>query len=266
MLDELDPSFWSLENYLKAVQTFSSPYYQELSLDQLIKSYAASLCLQKIQKDNHYYEKNTLFESPNLSSELGNCQNQLIESNGKFTSNDKMLQLISTLHKLSEISNQIKIFQGFDLSALYQSSVWPNESSISTLAHFFPVFNDLFPLKNTNEKAEICLVNLKSELESATNDKRTNLSSLGSQGFEGFINTVSNEVNSWYSGNLETPTTPRKRSFDLVDANFNNIEETSSLSPIAAAAAAATNPVNLSSPLVTRTKSQMRKRRRFSVA
>jgi len=256
LLDEIDPTFWSLQSFLKAVGTFSGPYYQELSFNQLVKSYTASLCLRSLRKDDHYYDKASFFDSPiKISNELRSCQNQ-IESNGRASiSEDKMFYVISTLKKLGDLLNQIKNAPASEKFTLYQSIIWPNESCIATLVHYFPIFNDLLPLKKTDTKAELCLIKLKEELESITNPKTVNQLVLGLQSFEEYVESVFKEVNQWYSGSLVLPTTPRKRSFDLVDARFN--EDFPAQGNLA-------DPFN-SSPIV-RVKSQIRKRRRYSVA
>lgn len=269
LLDALDPSFWSLQNYLRAVGTISSPYYQELSFNQLVKSYTASLYLQKLRKDNHYYEKTMVFEEPTkLSQIISNCQAQYLESSYKedsiktLTSGDKHLSICSTLDQLKDIANQIKSVPATDLSALHQSKHWPNESCISKVAQYFPAINESLPLRKTEEKADRCLAKLSSELEAVTNSNAVNQVFSGFQSLEDFFQTVFKEVSLWNSGHQEIPNTPRKRSFDLVEPDPNDFWSTSLDDDQHQQQA---QMGNLNSSLV-RVKSHMRKRRRYSIA
>lgn len=219
----------------------------------MVKIYTASLCLHTLRKDNHYYDKTTFFENPlKLSIELNQFQDQLQNNGRKSIGNDKMLYLISTFQKLIDLSERIKSSSGAEKLTFYQSNIWPNESNISNIALYFPVFNEILPLKKKDARAETCLESLRSELDLIP-DSRSIIFQLGFPDFEEYIESVYKEVTAWNFGNSEIPTTPRKRSFDLVEQDFT--------------AQPQENEPNLfnSSPLI-RVKSQMRKRRRYSVA
>lgn len=246
LLDEIDPSFWSLRTFIESANSSSSSYFQELSFNQLVKIYTASLCLHTLHKDNHYYEKAAFFETPQkLAFELGLGQNQLQQNGRKSIGDDKMLYLLASFQKLIDLSERIKSSPVSEKLTFYQSNIWPNESSISNIALYFPIFNELLPLKKKDHKAESCLSSLRSEIDSIS-DSRLIISQHGFQQFEEYIESVYKEVTTWNSGNVEIPMTPRKRSFDLVEHDFTPPPQE--------------NAFFNTSPLV-RVKSQMRKRR-----
>ncbi|CCH43822.1 hypothetical protein BN7_3376 [Wickerhamomyces ciferrii] len=265
LLDEIDPTFWSLETFLKAADQFM--YYRELSFPQLVKSYTASLCLQSFHKNDHYYDKSLLFEVPyNVIQDLlyqSHVHLEQLKTTGSKIKYRKINDVKDSLVKLGNLLNQINgSSPSAEASEYYQSRHWPNESSISNVVHFVQQYNELFPLRKKGERATTCLENLNNELEHVckvyfgSTYNTTSFNYFGGN-FNSFVFNIYGEVQKWYSGYSGTPTTPRKRSIDLV-VDFEVQDGNLALGD------ASTILFN-SSPIV-RKKSEIRKRRRFSVA